>query len=99
MLNLLDGADRTTLVIENVPFMLYLREGQAVRYLVHRVEGLGYRRAYRILDTTGFGLRQQRRRVYFVASEFVDTFAVPFRRSSTLEERPAVSTDQPIGLH
>lgn len=55
-------------VLENVPFMLHLHGGAAVRAIVDELERLGYLWAYRIVDTYSFGLPQRRERVYFVAS-------------------------------
>lgn len=56
------------IVLENVPFMLQLENGQAINTIVKRVESIGYRWAYRIVDLRAFGLPQRRRRVVFVAS-------------------------------
>ena len=55
-------------LIENVPFMLQLDRGAAMDYLVTRLEELGYRWAYRIVDSRAFGLPQRRRRVYLLAA-------------------------------
>lgn len=56
------------LLIENVPNMLALDRGQAMRYLVGELESLGYRWAYRVVDSRATGLPQRRRRVLLVAS-------------------------------
>ena len=55
-------------LLENVPFMLQLDRGEAMNYLIQRFEALGYRWAYRVVDTRSFGLPQRRRRVCFLAS-------------------------------
>lgn len=55
-------------LIENVPFMLHLRKGHALRYLISRLEELSYRWAYRVIDSRAFGVPQRRRRVYMLAS-------------------------------
>jgi DNA (cytosine-5)-methyltransferase 1 len=55
-------------VLENVPFMLQLQGGLAMRRIVHELERLGYRWAYRVVDTFSFGLPQRRERVFLVAS-------------------------------
>lgn len=55
-------------VLENVPFMLHLDRGRAMRRVVGALEDLGYRWAYRIVDAMAFGLPQRRRRVFLVAS-------------------------------
>jgi DNA (cytosine-5)-methyltransferase 1 len=56
------------LMIENVPNMLALDRGQAMKYLVDELESLGYRWAYRVVDTRFTGVPQRRRRVILVAS-------------------------------
>lgn len=56
------------LLLENVPFMLQLGRGEAMNVITERLEDLGYRWAYRIVDSRAFGLPQRRRRVYLVAS-------------------------------
>lgn len=55
-------------VIENVPFMLQLGGGGAMRAIIREFERLKYKWAYRVLDTNSFGLPQRRERVYLVAS-------------------------------
>jgi len=56
------------LVLENVPFMLQLARGQALDVIIDRLEDLGYKWAYRVVDTRAFGLPQRRQRVFIVAS-------------------------------
>lgn len=55
-------------VVENVPFMLQLGGGSAMRAIINEFERLKYRWAYRVLDSNSFGLPQRRERVYLVAS-------------------------------
>jgi len=56
------------LVIENVPFMLRLHKGRAIREITHCLSRLGWQWAYRTVDTHAFGLPQRRRRVILLAS-------------------------------
>ena len=56
------------LLFENVPFMLSLQKGHAMRHVVQSLEELGYRWAYRVVDARSFGVPQRRRRVIFLAS-------------------------------
>lgn len=56
------------LLLENVPFMLQLGRGRAMEVIVSELEAMGYRWAYRVVDSRSFGLPQRRRRVYLVAS-------------------------------
>ncbi len=56
------------ILLENVPFMLHLGRGAAMRYLTESLDGLGYRWAYRVVDTRAFGLPQRRKRVVLLAS-------------------------------
>ena len=65
-------------VLENVPFMLWHRKGEAIRYVTQCLEELGYRWAYRVIDTRAFGLPQRRRRVIIVASRSEDPCSVLF---------------------
>ena len=55
-------------LFENVPFMLQLNRGYAMRYLVRKLESLGYSWAYRTIDSHAFGLPQRRKRVFLLAS-------------------------------
>lgn len=65
-----------TVVLENVPFMLQLSGGNAMRAIVDEFERRGYRWAYRVVDSYGFGLAQRRERVFLVASRVLDPAAV-----------------------
>lgn len=60
------------LLLENVPFMLQLERGKAMRYLVDELESLGFVWAYRVVDTRAFGLPQRRQRVILLASRSED---------------------------
>ena len=66
------------LVIENVPNMLALDQGKAMAYLVAELEQLGYRWAYRVVDSRFTGVPQRRRRVLLVASATEDPRPVLF---------------------
>ena len=59
-------------ILENVPFMLSLDRGRGMTLIVERLEELGFRWAYRVVDTRSFGLPQRRRRVFLVASQVLD---------------------------
>lgn len=60
------------LLLENVPFMLQLGGGGAMRTIVTALEELGYRWAWRVVDSNSFGLPQRRERVYLLASRELD---------------------------
>jgi DNA (cytosine-5)-methyltransferase 1 len=64
------------LLIENVPFMLRLARGQALEVIVTTLEELGYRWAYRVVNSRSFGVPQRRERVYLVASQDHDPRSV-----------------------
>jgi DNA (cytosine-5)-methyltransferase 1 len=66
----------STVVVENVPFMLQLGGGSAIRAIIEEFERLGYRWAYRIVDSFSFGLPQRRERVFLVASRELDPASV-----------------------
>jgi DNA (cytosine-5)-methyltransferase 1 len=56
------------LLLENVPFMLQLARGRALDVIVSELESLGYRWAYRVVNSRAFGLPQRRERVFLLAS-------------------------------
>lgn len=66
------------LLLENVPFMLQLQRGKAMRYLVDELEALGFMWAYRIVDARAFGIPQRRQRVLLLASRTEDPRAALF---------------------
>lgn len=85
------GADRDLpmLMVENVPNMLALDRGRAMAYLVSELEALGYRWAYRVVDSRFTGVPQRRRRVILIASASVDPRMVLFAD----DEGPRPETD------
>ncbi|BAD55076.1 DNA (cytosine-5-)-methyltransferase [Nocardia farcinica] len=66
------------LLIENVPFMLQLGRGAAMRHITTALEDLGYTWAYRVVDARAFGLPQRRQRVLMLASRTEDPRPVLF---------------------
>ncbi len=90
---LLDEAPRTLrwLLLENVPFMLQLDRGHAMRFLTHSLGQRGFRWAYRVVDTRSFGLPQRRRRVFMLASRVEDPRTVLFADDAA--PLPEVPTD------
>ncbi|MEQ8276430.1 MAG: DNA (cytosine-5-)-methyltransferase [Deltaproteobacteria bacterium] len=65
-------------LIENVPFMLQLERGRAMRFLTDTLSDMGYTWCYRVVDTRAFGLPQRRRRVILLASQTEDPRTVLF---------------------
>lgn len=65
-------------VVENVRNMLFLDKGRAMDVLVSGFEALGYRWAYRLVDSRFTGVPQRRQRVIFVAARDGDPGAVLF---------------------
>lgn len=66
------------LLLENVPFMLQLARGEALDVIIRELERLGYRWAYRVVDSQAFGLPQRRQRVFLVAALEADPRGVLF---------------------
>lgn len=66
------------LLMENVPFMLQLGGGAAMRHITTALEELGYLWAYRVVDARAFGLPQRRERVLMLASRTEDPRPVLF---------------------
>lgn len=75
-------------LIENVPFLLRLDGGHGISYVVRTLERLGYRWAYRIVDTRAFGLPHRRERVFLLASRDEDPASYLLAG-----DRPAIDAD------
>jgi DNA (cytosine-5)-methyltransferase 1 len=75
---LLGKSKPPVLVLENVRNMLVLDGGGAMRYLVTELEALGYRWAYRLVDSRFTGVPQRRQRVILVAARDLDPRTVLF---------------------
>jgi DNA (cytosine-5)-methyltransferase 1 len=71
------------LLLENVPFMLRLGGGHAMRFLTRTLDDLGFRWAYRTVDTMAFGVPQRRQRVILLASRTEDPTEVLFHGDVT----------------
>lgn len=88
-----------TVVIENVPFMLQLNGGKAMRAIVDEFERRKYRWAYRVVDSYSFGLAQRRERVLLVASREVDPSAVLLADDNPMERHPTAIGRRPHGFY
>lgn len=75
---LMKSSNPKWVMLENVPFMLQLDKGEAMRYLASELKRLGYRWAYRVVDSRSFGLPQRRQRVVLLASKTEDPRSVLF---------------------
>ncbi|WP_353980683.1 DNA (cytosine-5-)-methyltransferase [Salinicola endophyticus] len=75
---LLESRDLEWLVLENVRNMLALNKGQAMAFLVSKLEELGFSWAYRLVNSQFSGVPQRRHRVLFVASRRHDPRNVLF---------------------
>lgn len=92
------GTGPRWLLLENVPFMLQLQRGKAMRYLVDELEQLGFTWAYRVVDARAFGIPQRRQRVLLVASRTEDPRPVLFGCDAG-EETPVFSGQQLCGFY
>jgi DNA (cytosine-5)-methyltransferase 1 len=75
---LIEAQKTPWVLLENVPFMLQLSSGRAMNVIATAFEQLGYKWAYRVVDSRAFGLPQRRRRVFFLASLVGDPREVLF---------------------
>lgn len=96
---LLEGQRVPWVVLENVPFMLQLSRGMALEVIVEALEHLGYRWAYRVVDTRAFGLPQRRRRVYLVAALDDDPRRVLFADEAGAAEDPLDVSELACGFY
>lgn len=82
-------------LLENVPFMLQLGRGEAMNVIAARLEELGYKWAYRVVDSRAFGLPQRRRRVYLLASLEGDPRNVLFADEAGERPEPVINGHRP----
>jgi DNA (cytosine-5)-methyltransferase 1 len=87
------------LLLENVPFMLQLERGEAMRYLTTSLEELGFRWAYRVVDARAFGLPQRRQRVVMLASRTDDPREVLFHGDAGEPETPEDWSELACGFY
>ena len=80
-------------LLENVPFMLKLQNGRAMRHVTKRLERMGLKWAYRVVDSRAFGLPQRRRRVILLASRDHDPCNVLFADDAKPEVEPKLAAD------
>lgn len=80
-------------LLENVRNMLVLDGGRAMRFLVDEFEALGYRWAYRLVDSRFTGVPQRRQRVIFLAARNLDPRAVLFADEAGEPDEELVSRD------
>jgi DNA (cytosine-5)-methyltransferase 1 len=88
-----------TVVIENVPFMLQLNGGNAMRAIIDEFERRGYRWAYRVVDSYAFGLAQRRERVFLVASRVLDPAEVLLADDTLIERQASAVGHRPHGFY
>lgn len=88
-----------TVVIENVPFMLQLNGGSAIRAIADEFARRGYRWAYRVVDSYGFGLAQRRERVFLVASRVLDPAEVLLADDAPIERHRSAIGLLPHGFY
>lgn len=93
---LIEQADIRWLLLENVPFMLQLDKGKAMRFLTAKLEAMGFAWAYRTVDARSFGLPQRRQRVLLLASRTADPREVLLSGEGT---PPATNDDAPCGFY
>jgi DNA (cytosine-5)-methyltransferase 1 len=86
---LLEARPVPWLLLENVPFMLQLARGEALNVIISELERLGYRWAYRVVNSRAFGLPQRRLRVYLVAARRADPRGVLFADEAAPPALPA----------
>lgn len=86
-------------LFENVPFMLQLDQGRAMAHLTDELSRLGYRWAYRVVDTRAFGLPQRRQRVIMLASKVEDPKTVLFADEAGEPDIREIPTQTAFGFY
>ena len=83
---LLESSETPHVLLENVSFILALNRGHAMRYVTAQLERLGFRWAYRVVDSQAFGLPQRRQRMFLLASRTLEPFELLMNGSVESEE-------------
>lgn len=96
---LLPKANPNWVVLENVRNMLSLNKGHAMKFLIQNFEDLGYRWAYRLVDSRSTGTPQRRQRVIFVASKTHDPRTVLFADDAGERPQPTPGDSTPFGFY
>lgn len=88
-------------LLENVRFMLHLGGGEAMMHITEALEELGYRWAYRVMNSQNFGVPQRRERVYILASKTMNPAGVLFREpvDAPLAINKPVDISSPVGFY
>lgn len=88
-------------LLENVKFMLHLGGGEAMGNITQALEDLGYRWAYRVMNSQNFGVPQRRERVYILASRTMHPANVLFREP--VDAPPSITrpidVSAPVGFY
>ncbi|MBN8690839.1 MAG: DNA cytosine methyltransferase [Armatimonadetes bacterium] len=101
VLQVVASSEVKNLLLENVPFMLRLGKGAAMKEITEALEHAGFRWAYRTIDARSFGIPQRRPRVILYASRERDPRSVMFRdfaAESRNERKPVVGMNT-IGFY
>jgi len=96
---ILENSSIDWVLLENVRFMLHLRRGEAMRRIVCRLEQLGYKWAYRVLNSESFGVPHRRHRVFILASRTGDPRAVLLGQDTIRRERGLATLNEPVGFY
>lgn len=92
-LSLVEGHAATWLVLENVRNMLPLHGGRAMAAITQELDRMGFRWAYRLVDSRFTGLPQRRQRVLMVASRTDDPRPVLFADDAGELDEAALKQD------
>jgi len=76
-------------LLENVAFLLRAKRGAVMADILQSLEDLGYRWAYRVLDSRAFGVPQRRERVFLLASTDEDPRSILLSGNEELREQSA----------
>jgi DNA (cytosine-5)-methyltransferase 1 len=86
-------------LLENVPFMLQLDGGSALRAIIAEFERRGYRWAYRVVDSWSFGLAQRRERVFLLASRKADPADILLTDDAPIDRPRSAIGQRPHGFY
>lgn len=97
-LELIEHHDAEWLLLENVRNMLVLHKGAAMDAICSELERMGFRWAYRLVDSRFTGVPQRRQRVYLLASRLHDPRPVLFADDAG-EPEPELFRNDAFGFY
>lgn len=95
-IRLVEEIQPVAFIIENVPGLVGLFDGQIKESIIEKFTQLGYSMKYKILCSSNYGVPQNRKRVIFVGMKNTNTFEYPPHKEFIVTAEMALSDLPPL---